>query len=224
MENSPICDLDTHEKQGWKHFLYHKDIEAKLLDEISWRWNILNPETEVLDDIFKLQLDLDEKLLLLSRDLHHKDVNLFKAKYDAEEVKRKKGLEKKKIHSEEVLDFLDKKCQGNKLMDTMLINWNAIKPVAECMSDVEYLQDELIEKIDVLLHQMRFCMKRCAREVAERKKMLAQKVRDKEAQASLEAAKAAEAAKPAEEEEKKEETGEDTVDAVEHDGRVMFLN
>jgi len=167
----------------------------------------------ILTDIFKLQLDLDEKLLLLSRDLHHKDVGLFKAKYDAEEVKRKKALEKKKIDSENVLDFLDKKCQGNKLMDTMLINWNAIKPVSECMSDVDYLQDELIEKIDVLLHDMRFCMKRCAREVAERKKMLAQRVRDTEA-------KAAEAAKAAEVKEDETNTG----DAVEHDGRIMFPN
>jgi len=70
-------------------------------------------------------------------------------------------------------------------------------------------------------------MKRCAREVAERKKMLAQRVRDKEveearAEKALEAAKAVLAALV--EETGQEETGQDTVDAVDHCGRIMFLN
>jgi len=199
MEPNVFCGSRNHCGQDWAHFLSHKQIEHRLLDEITWRWNALKPDPSRIDDIFKLQLEIDQKLQLLCKELHHEDLDVLKARHNHEEEKRKIALKKKEDDSEDVCDFLDKKCLGNKHLDYMLNKWNSIKPVPDCMSDIWYLQDELIEKMDALMYHFRFCMKRCAREVTERKKLLCQQARDKA------------------EETKKEETME-TLETVEEKG------
>jgi len=73
---------------SWTDLLEEKKQEKQYIDDITWRWKLLKPDSSRLKEIWTLQMELSGRLRALYKQLFREDNELF-----AKEEEEKQALQ-----------------------------------------------------------------------------------------------------------------------------------